>query len=351
MPRNVSQAKTSAKTIVADLVRAWSAPIAGTAPKAVNAPVIRVQEVLTERGFDEPLHRARRASKIDPFALHLGLGRLAHGLLFGSNTGRPKMLLDLLVRLLPAKPKPPAAISGLLRALKRGDRASFAGIERDLASAALANLLFRAMFEAPLAAERVLDLACREQSIFYYPFLSQPDLSERLMRAADAEKPGTPAQGALFRALRLLDRYIVDVRARPLLLAGLGSPSPECRKLAASSLLTFASASAWPKERWNGVIALLDDEHAEVRADVSFALLAHRDHLDAKSRNAVANALERHLEDRSLEVRMRAVSGLSTLLGRAFLARARDLERSEKNGKMRLVLRRKVAELSARGDD
>jgi len=55
------------------------------------------------------------------------------------------------------------------------------------------------------------------------------------------------------------------------------------------------------------------------------------------------HALEPHLADRSLEVRMRTASCLSAFVGRDFVATARRLLVKEKNKTMRVVLGRIVA--------
>ena len=171
-------------------------------------------------------------------------------------------------------------------------------------------------------------------------------LTEALAAAARDAKAGSALEEALVQALLSLDRYVIDARTRPLLVASLSSPSPATRQVAARGLLVGSRATAWPKETWGPVIALLDDASAEVRAGASFALRANRDRLSAADRKAVAARIEGHLADRSLGVRLGAVSALVGLRGRAFLADAKALERGEKNAKMRLVLKRAIAELA-----
>ena len=174
--------KAAPRSVLSSLVRAWAEP---EGAREVLAPVVAVQELLSTRGYDEQLHRARLASKVDPFALALGLERLARDLLLGSKAGRPKVLAQLLVSFLPARAKRPREVVALLRAAERKDRGALPSLAAALGTEDFAGSLEKAAFADALAtgtvaarlevAKRIDGLARRELTMWFYPLLSRPD--------------------------------------------------------------------------------------------------------------------------------------------------------------------------------
>lgn len=352
----LGSAAMTPKSLVRDLVRAWERPAVDVAPDAMLAPVVRIHELLVERGYDAALHRARTSSESDPFALHLGIDRLARSLLLGSKVGRPKILADVVLRFLPPRAKLPRPIADLVRAASGRTRDAYPAVADALGTPALAEAFDREALTAPLAgkpadraacAERVAGIAREEMTMWYYPFLSRPELLLALADGAAGSALDSPVREAVVNAIGALRRYVVDVRSRVLLVESLASPSADVRASSASALLAAAEASAWPKERWAPVIALLDDHVSAVRERVSSSLLRHRQQLDGRERDAVADRWEAHLADRAQGVRIQAIVGLAAFRGRAFLKQARTLEKAEKNATVRRVLSRAVAELAS----
>jgi hypothetical protein len=86
---------------------------------------------------------------------------------------------------------------------------------------------------------------------------------------------------------------------------------------------------------------------ARCGSGVLLSLLRHRQQLDAREWEAVADRWEAHLADRAQAVRIGALVGLAAFRGRAFLKQARALEKAEKNATVRRVLTRTVAKLAS----
>jgi hypothetical protein len=317
------------------MVDAWNVDVANDAHYlTMLKPVTLMQHVLVERGYDEALAKARSASKTDPFAFHRGLARLAKNLLFDGKP-RPKRLATLLTSYAPDKAKLPAVVASLQRTPAKSE---FQTIVNEIGSPSFAKAMFQICFAKPLlgsdadklsTANRLDKLGRAEVSVFDYVMLSQPDLTELLINVTTAQ-PAGKVRDALIVVFTSIDRYIVDVRSRPLLLASLASASATSRWHAGFSILRCAQVTSWPKENRSNVIALLADTDSYVRSQIASAIMAFSETLTAKEIATAEPLFEQGLADTSKQMRINSAAALARFRGRAFLPTLTKLIKSAK---------------------